>query len=192
VSTPVTLLTAVGAFIATNVDGLLLAVGIVAAATAAGRRIGRQLFAGQFLGFAVIVAISSVMAATLGQLHGKYLGFVGLVPIALGVRGLWAISQPAGGRRFEIVTTAAVTGITIAGGGDNVTVYALLFRRLGVGGSTVSTIVFFVLLAPWCALALRLGRARNTLRLLHRLGPALTPVVLIAIGLLTCISELAR
>jgi len=192
VSTPLAILAAVGAFLVTNVDGLLLAVGIVASAEVVGRRISRQLFAGEFLGFAVIVTVSGILAATLDDVHGHYLVLVGLVPIALGLRGLWAVSRPDGGPKFEIMTTAAVAGVTIVGGGDNVSVYMLLFRRLGVGESIVATTLFFVLLLPWCLIAVRLGHARSTLRLLHRMGTALTPVALIVVGALTCAANVAR
>lgn len=182
-------LTAVGAFAATNVDDfvfvLLVAVG---AAPAGGPRVWRVI-GGQYLGFAVLVALSLAGAAVLHTVPGQWVGLFGLIPLALGVIGLVRLrTTPPGASppvRSDALGTVAL--VTIANGADNISVYALLFRQLGAAGTAVTLAVFAALLAMWCAAALAAGHYARLIPAITRAGRWLSPCLFIAIGLIVLI-----
>jgi cadmium resistance protein CadD (predicted permease) len=109
---------------------------------------------------------------------------LGLVPIALGLRGLLgALRREADDPAPVTAANAiAVAGVTIANGADNIAVYTPLFRTLGVGDSVVVAAVFAVLVAVWCAAAGWLGSHRRVVAFAERYGHWLVPPVFIAIG----------
>ena len=118
---------ATGAFIATNIDDLV----VLTALFGSPRPAPPQIVAGQYLGMGVLVAISVVAAAGLASVPERWIGLLGIVPLGLGIRGLL-------GRRDEappavVTSTLGVVAITIANGADNVSVYAPLFHEAGRG-----------------------------------------------------------
>jgi cadmium resistance protein CadD (predicted permease) len=72
--------------------------------------------------------------------------------------------------------------VTVANGGDNISVYALLFRTSGVTDTVVAIGVFFVLLGLWCVAAGVLSSRKAVVTPLLRLGHWLVPAVFVAIG----------
>src|SRR6185437_13150662 len=150
---------ATGAFVGTNIDNGLVTTAQLAAAPP--HRV-RRIVAGQYTGFVVIVALAAAGAGILLELPLWAVGFLGVVPIALAVRGfiqLWrrrgrpsGPHEPIGGGWF----TAAV--ITVGNGGDNLAVYIPLFRQAGPGWGTVAAVWMLVLDAALCAGAVVLGR----------------------------------
>ena len=55
-------------------------------------------------------------------------GLLGLIPIALGIRGLLSTQD---GQPKVATNTVAVAAVTIANGADNISVYTPLFRTIG-------------------------------------------------------------
>lgn len=109
-------------FAATNIDDLFLLVVFCA------RRVPmRRVMAGQFLGFAGIVAISLIglwaAALTIPRAWFRVLGFL---PLAVGIKHLFHFhkngEQPAS--KFNVLSIA---GITLANGADNVGIYVPFF-----------------------------------------------------------------
>ncbi len=167
------------AFAATNVDDFVALLLIYAAG---GR--DRTVIVGQFLGFGAIVLASFV--ASLGALvvPAAWVGFFGLVPVALGLRDL------ARGARAAAATAApparvsytVIASITVANGGDNIGLYApLLARRTPIELVTILA-VFGVLVIVWCLSASRVARLPLVARALNRWGHRLSPWIFIALG----------
>jgi cadmium resistance protein CadD (predicted permease) len=79
---------AAGMFAVTNIDDLVILALFFGAA--AGRR-GAQarVVAGQYLGFAAILIVSIVGAFGLGLLPHAVIPYLGLLPLALGIRAAW-------------------------------------------------------------------------------------------------------
>ena len=167
---------ATGAFIATNIDDLV----VLTALFGSPRPTPPQIVTGQYLGMSVLVAISVVAAAGLtAAVPERWIGLLGIVPLGLGIRGLL-------GRRDEappavVTSTLGVVAITIANGADNVSVYAPLFHEAG-RGTFGFVAIFAVLIAVWLAAARFLATRRLVVRLLDRWGRWLIPCVFIAIG----------
>jgi cadmium resistance transport/sequestration family protein len=177
--------TAAVAFAATNIDDIIVLSVLFARRDKHFRT--RHIVIGQYLGFAVLIGAS--LAASLGllALPAKAVGALGLIPIALGLRGLWRARRGNGGGDTapgrKTLTTTTVASITIANGADNVAIYAPLFATIGTGGITTTVIVFFALIAFWCAVAVRVGSRPIVIRVVDWAGHYAIPVVLIALGI---------
>jgi cadmium resistance protein CadD (predicted permease) len=74
-------------FAVTNVDDLVLLA--VFFGRAAGRRGVLEVVAGQFLGFAAILAVSVAGALGAGLLPEGAVRWLGVLPVLLGVRAAW-------------------------------------------------------------------------------------------------------
>jgi cadmium resistance protein CadD (predicted permease) len=182
-----TIAAAVGTFAVTNLDDIVVLTALFATAGRGGPS-RMQVFLGQYLGMAALVAASAVAALGLLVVPERWVGLLGLVPIALGVRGLHASRHANKGdhdsRRSAVPVRGmvGVAGVTIANGADNISIYTPLFLQAGPGGLVVYVVVFALLVAVWCAAGLLLAGRQPVLVLLDRAGHWLVPVVFIVIG----------
>ena len=176
-------LAAAAIFIGTDVDDLVVLTVLFLSARAAGRP-RWPIWAGQYLGIAVLVGVSLLAALGLTLVPDRYVPLLGLVPLGIGIWGL--IRAFRGGDEDEPPVTAGgvlpVAGITIANGADNIAVYTPVFRTMDAGEVTVLLAVFAVLVAAWCAAASWLGSHRRVIAVVERYGHWLVPLVFIAIG----------
>ena len=181
-------LLAVGLFAVTNIDDILILA--LFFAQGAGRpHTTRTIATGQYLGFAGILAVA--VAAALGAtfLPDTAIPYLGLLPLALGVKAAiqaWrhrgdSDGSPVGSSGPRILEVAAVT---FANGGDNIGVYVPVFATAGVGGMVTYAIVFLVLVAVWVAAGRFFATRPPIAKALSRWGHVLLPVVLIGIGVL--------
>lgn len=187
---PGILLTAAGAFVGTNIDDFVVLLLIALSAPAEGVRVW-QVVGGQYLGFAALVAISLAGGAVLREVPVQWVGLFGLIPIALGIRELLRMRrpEPEAGETLRADNAPAVALLTIANGGDNVSVYVLLFRHLDLAGTALTLAMFAVLVAVWCAAALLLGRYARLVPGVVRVGRRVSPCLFIAIGLIVVVSS---
>jgi cadmium resistance protein CadD (predicted permease) len=185
------------AFAATNVDDSLL---LVLFFSDRRYRI-RHVFAGQALGIGLLVSISLAVALLALAVPTSWVGLLGFLPIALGVREL--IGRWRGSREDQILPetavsgdapgwrrAAAVAGVTLASGGDNIGVYAPLFAARPPTETAVLLVVFGVMLAIWLFGALYLARRSAVAGSVQRVGRAIFPFALIMIGLVIIIEHL--
>lgn len=175
---------AVGAFVGTNVDDFVLLLLLILGLRQDGLR-WRQVVLGQYLGFVVLLVVSLAGAAGLRAVPGGWVHLLGILPLALGVRGFFqAARKPAGEEEKPIVAAGAFTvaTITVTNGGDNISVYLPLFRQLDFTQSAVTIAVFLILLAVWCGVALLAGRHVKLIPGVLRIGRWLTPSVFCVIG----------
>jgi cadmium resistance protein CadD (predicted permease) len=196
---------AAAAFVGTNVDNCAVTMAMVAGAPL---ERARRIAAGQVLGFVVLVIVAVAAAALLFEFSTAVVGLLGLVPLAIGLRGLLGLARHADGkvereagrrstrlrRRREkpedravgrSFTAAAL--VTIAAGGDNLAVYIPLFR---VGGATnigAIAAVFVVgeALVTWLVLAG--GRHPKARGAMLRLGHVAVPILLCCVGILVLV-----
>ncbi len=181
--------TAVGAFIGTNIDDFVVLLLLILGMPQSGMR-QWQIVSGQYLGFCVLLAVSTLGAAALRTVSENWVGLLGIVPLALGIRGLVrARSGSAAVPRTPIIAknVATVVTITVANGGDNISVYILLFRRLDLADTVITILIFLLLLGGLCAAALAIGQHARLIPGLLRSGQWLTPAVFVIIGSLVLI-----
>jgi cadmium resistance protein CadD (predicted permease) len=196
---------AAAAFVGTNVDNCVVVMAMVAAAPV---ERARRIAAGQVIGFVVLVAVAAAAAAVLFEFSTAVVGLLGLVPLALGLHGLFGLARAGGGDEAAAPPTGgtvrrrrrkrpeqravgrsftAAALVTVAAGGDNLAVYIPLFR---VGGATrVGAIVAVFLvgeaLVTW--LILSGGRHPRARGVMLRLGHLAVPVLLCFVGVLVLV-----
>ena len=169
------LASAFGVFAVTNVDDLIvLTVWFSSPPLTPG-----QIVAGQYVGFAAIVTLSTIGAVGLLVVPEHWVGLLGIIPLSLGIRGFL---HRADERPVVANSVFGVAGVTLANGADNISVYVPLFRK--VGWASLSYVaVFVVLVGVWCVLAAFLARRPVVISTMQRYGHWLVPVVFIVIGL---------
>jgi cadmium resistance protein CadD (predicted permease) len=161
-----TVLQAVGLFVVTNIDDLAL----LALLFATGVSLGR-LVAGQYVAWAVIAALAAGVAAFVPD---EALRWLGLLPIAIGIKELLEREEERG--QLGVPSVAA---IALAGGVDDVGVLPPVFAT---GETAVFIAVFAALIVPWCLLARWLATRPPVIAAIARLGRFAVPLVLVAIG----------
>ena len=149
----------------------------------------RQILAGQYLGFAILVLVSLVASLVSLVFRPEYVGWLGLLPIAIGLRGLHALRRSAGTTavteeppRSSVGTVLAVAGITLANGGDNIAVYTSVFANSGATAISIFCATFVVMVAAWLGLAQWLVNHPSLGKPIRRYGHIATPLVLILTG----------
>lgn len=179
-----TLSAAVGMFIGTNVDDMIILTVLFLAARSAGSPKVWQIWVGQYVGVAALVLVSVLGALGLTLVPDDWAGLLGLVPIALGGFGLIkAVRDDDDDDAPAIVSgTLAVAGVTVANGADNISVYTPVFRTIGVGATAITIVVFAIGVALWCLAASWMGSHKRVIDLLERYGEMIVPVVFILIG----------
>ncbi|MBB5805478.1 cadmium resistance protein CadD (predicted permease) [Saccharothrix ecbatanensis] len=170
------ILRAVGLFAVTNVDDLVLLALFFSRGVPAWR-----VVLGQYLGFVGILVVAVAAAWGASLLPASVLPWLGLLPLALGVKAAWQAWR--GGEDAEPVASGAlgVAAVTFANGGDNIGVYVPVFATTGI---TAYVIVFLVLVGVWCAAGRFFATRPVVARALSRWGHVVLPVVLIGIGVL--------
>jgi cadmium resistance transport/sequestration family protein len=179
------ILGAVGLFAATNIDDIVVLT-VLFVASARGGISGWKVVVGQYLGFITLVVISVVAALGLTIVPDEWVGFIGVVPLGIGVyllvKGLRNRDEgdDAG---IQAGGLFAVAGITIANGADNISLYTPVFRTMSPGDVALTIGVFLVLVAVWCIVGRAVGTNRRVTELLERVEHWLVPVVFIGLGL---------
>lgn len=207
-------LTATAAFVASNLDDIVVLLLLFAGAEGARGR--WPVVAGQFVGFGLLVLASLVGWFGGDLLPSGWIGLLGLMPVGLGVSQLLdSISQASDARDQSLLTGAdpllsvspplwppsaapggtllarivAVAGLTIANGGDNIGLYMPLFAQADRLQLVTTLAVFTLLVGLWCLGAWRLVQAPALALLIHRHGGRAVPWLLIGIGALLLIQH---
>jgi cadmium resistance protein CadD (predicted permease) len=133
-SLPAAAATAVALFAGTNVDDLVVLALLSAASRATGRPKRWEIWAGQYLGFALLVGLSLAAGRGLSLLPARWLWLLALIPLALGVVTLLgAIRAARRGDQSAHSPTGDIpdaAGLPAAGGRTS------MGGLLGVGGGT--------------------------------------------------------
>jgi cadmium resistance protein CadD (predicted permease) len=170
------------AFIATNVDDLfLLTLWFVK------RSRFVTVLLGQLVGFSAILFLSVVGYWGLRLLPASAVHWLGLAPVAIGIRQLLYSTDENPRTQPESAWTVAT--ITFANCSDNLAVYTPLFGRFSPWHVGLIAITFYLLLFLYViaahAAASRLKRNDQIHRWAHRIAP----VLIIGIGLAILFSD---
>lgn len=181
------LLQAIGLFVATNIDDIIV-LSLFFARGAGRPGTTAKILAGQYLGFVGILAAALLVTVGAGwALPEEAIPYFGLVPLAL---GLWAAWQAYRGDDDDddaavsgkSVAVATVAGVTFANGGDNIGVYVPVFLNISTPAVITFCIVFLVLVAVLVAMAQFIATRRPIAEVLERWEHILFPIVLIGLG----------
>lgn len=170
-------------FASTNIDDVF----VLLAFFADGRMRARSVVIGQYVGIAVLVAISIALSLLALAFSSEQIGLLGLLPILIGLKRLTDLVRPGTPpeepRGTARSATLAVAAVTIANGGDNIGVYAPVFATRGAAEIAGMIAVFAAMTALWLALGYGLLAHQQLGAPLRRYGQRLVPLVLIGLGL---------
>ena len=187
-------LLALAAFTSTNLDDLFLLSCLFVDVEFS----TRSIIIGQFIGMSVLV-LASVLIARFGVvIPDGWLALLGLAPLSLGATKFWKLWQErhanrtlSGGEfvapeqlkwtksRYAVWT---VMILTVANGGDNLSVYIPLFS-VQLAMVPIYLAVFTFLTGLWCFLGYHLTSHTLLRERLKRYGRKLVPFLLAGIGL---------
>ena len=169
------ILTSVIAYISTNIDDIFVLMLLLAQTKAKGRMV-----AGHFLAVGLLTAISMLAALGLQNLPLKYVGILGFVPIALGIKAWFdRNAEEVKTHSAGIFTMAA---ITLGNGADNIGVYIPLFTGFSCRERVGAVIVFAAMTALWVWLANSLAEFPKIKAVIEKYKAIAIPVVFIALG----------
>lgn len=174
-------------FAVTNVDDIVV-LAVFFGQAGRSRSAAIRVIIGQFLGFPGILVASVLGALGANLLPPPALPYLGLIPLALGLRAAWVLwrQHRSGGARATSSTPVGigqVAVVTIANGGDNIGVYLPVFAVAGAARITTYIAVFLVGVALWCAAGWYFSSRPAVAAVLAHWGDLLLPVALIGIGL---------
>jgi cadmium resistance transport/sequestration family protein len=193
-----TIATAFIAFASTNLDDIVLLMIFFSQTNGNFRQ--RHVVAGQYLGIGILVVVSLLGFAGAAVLPPNLIRLLGLIPLAIGLYRLFrqytgkyddpieseAVHvQPAHGWLGGLLNPymLGVTGVTVANGADNISVYIPLFANQTLPDVLLTIIVFGILVAVWCYAGYRVARYPSVAHFLERYGERLVPYVFILLGL---------
>ena len=183
---PAAIAEAAGLFAATNVDDLLVLAMFSASSRATGRPRRWEIWAGQYLGVAVVLAVSLAAGRGLDLIPHDWLWLLGLLPLGLGLGKLAAALRAR--RRGEPAPAPVpgglpgVAGLTISNGGDNIAAYAPVFAAGGIG-TGVMIAVFAVGVAVWCLAGWWVVAHHRVAEILRTRGQWIVPVLYVLVAL---------
>lgn len=175
-------------FAATNVDDIFVLLLFFSEMRSRGLRTW-PVVVGQYLGFATLVAISLAGYFASLAVPRPWIGLLGLLPIAIGIKKFVEWRQGASAEKEDWSPSArgsvlSVAGVTIANGGDNIGIYTPLFAATGsVRELLTLLVVYFALIALWCVAGRWLSGHKYVAGALDRYGHLLVPVVLTGLGI---------
>jgi len=179
-------LTAVALFAATNADDIVVLTVLSISSHASGQPRRWHIWAGQYAGFAVLIAVSLAAAAGLALVPLHWLWLLGLVPLGLGLAKLvTAIRAHRSGEQASPAAAtglAGVTALTIVNGGDNLSAYIPVFRTSSAAAIGVIIAVFMAGVGVYCLASIRMAGHRTVIRAIQRWGQWVIPVVFILLG----------
>ncbi len=171
-------LTSAIAYISTNVDDLFVIMILMAQTPGMEKR---KLIAGHFLGVGLITAISMLSALGLQNLPMKYIGFLGLLPIALGIKAWFHRDDDTMDTRAVGLLSMAM--ITTGNGADNIGVYIPLFTGFSDAERIDAIVIFMVMTALWVFLAKSLAEFPNIKTVIENYKDIIIPAVFISLGI---------
>lgn len=184
-------LQAIGLFIATNIDDIIV-ISLFFARGAGQHGTTARITAGQYLGFSGILAAAVLVTLGAGAiLPPEVIPYFGLIPLALGLRAAWEAwrgddddDAKVAGKNVGVLTVA---GVTFANGGDNIGVYVPVFLSVGPAAVVAYCVVFLVLVVVLVLLAKFIATRRPIAEVLERWEHVLFPIVLIGLGIVILI-----
>lgn len=180
-------------FVLTNIDDAFVLVTFFAESSTSRNLTPLKITLGQYLGFTVIVVISLIGFAVAVALPSEPIGFLGLLPVLLGVWKFFDLIFPQNDdaeeeesesqRIANAKSVFKVALITIMNGGDNIGTYIPLFSQAKGAEVAVYVVVYYILLGIWCLMAFLIMKQRHILRLAEKYASFIIPFLYVGLGI---------
>lgn len=184
----VVILTAIFAFISTNLDDMF-----ILAAFFANPDFGtKYVVMGQYLGFIVLLTISSLAYFVQFVIPSQWISLLGIIPIIIGIRSLIylkksekVLGENQDCNKYKVgQNILPVALVTMANGGDNLGVYMPLFASMEQTALFLTIITFLIMVGIWCFLGFKLVNNSILGNKIKDYGHHILPFVMIIIGML--------
>lgn len=177
----------------------------------------KHIVIGQYLGIGLLTIISIIGALGVSVAPSEYVGFLGLVPIYLGVKAYFdykkenkdnedvsnqELQNDTNIRSIELEETTyiqekhrlnfaksfinssviKVFSLTLANGADNIGIYVPLFTSMNLMGIIITVIIFMLLIALWCFIALKLSERSLVQKNIEKYKHIFVPIIFICLG----------
>lgn len=186
------LILAMTSFIGTNIDDLIIDIFFFLSAESK-RDIG-NIVIGKYIGIGALVVISIIGALGLGFLPMQYIGYLGLLPIVLGIKEI--INNRHEDDDTEDIDNPKSTSmmlnvalVTIANGADNVGVYIPLFTGFSGEQYVVFLTIFMLMIFLWCALGYIASKVPLWEKIMLKYKKIIVPMVYILLGIYILVSN---
>ncbi len=156
----------------------------------------KYIVIGQYLGIIVLVALSFIGSFVGLIIDVKYIGLLGLIPVYIGVKATMRLlkrnedeeisemgSKLQNDMAADYTQAVSVAGVTIANGGDNISIYIPLFATLAISDKIAMSGIFLIMTGLWCLIAHYLSNHPMIKGSVEKYGHIVTPVVFIFLGL---------
>ncbi|RDW72875.1 hypothetical protein BP6252_06782 [Coleophoma cylindrospora] len=179
--------TACSSFAITNIDDIFVLVTFFAESSTSKNVTPLKITVGQYLGFTVIVIISMIGFGVSLVLPSQPIGFLGLLPILLGIWKGFELFLPAENEP-EISNVAGVKSIlkvsivTVMNGGDNIGTYIPLFAQAKGTEIAVYVVIYYILLGLWCLVAFLVMRQKHILHVAEKYMRFVIPLLYVGLG----------
>ena len=189
-----TIISAIGVYISTSIDYLIVL--IILFAQISQNKQKWHIYAGQYLGTGLLVGVSLVAAYVVNFVPKAWMvGLLGLIPIYLGIRFaivgegeeeeeeeeekiIERLEQSKANQLFWTVTL-----LTIASGGDNLSIYIPYFASLDWAQTLVALLVFAIGVIIFCELSRVLSSIPLISETIEKYERIIVPLVFILLGL---------
>jgi cadmium resistance transport/sequestration family protein len=186
-----TIISAIGVYISTSIDYLIVL--IILFAQLSQNKQKWHIYAGQYLGTGLLVGVSLVAAYVVNFVPEAWMvGLLGLIPIYLGIRfaivgegeeeeeeeTIERLEQSKANQLFWTVTL-----LTIASGGDNLSIYIPYFASLDWAQTLVALLVFAIGVIIFCELSRVLSSIPLISETIEKYTRIIVPLVFIPLGL---------
>jgi cadmium resistance protein CadD (predicted permease) len=170
---------AAASFVATSFDNLLILVGLLGASYER-----KQVASGYLSGMLLVAIAAAGLSMATHRLPAAALGYLGLIPIGLGLWHLLQLRRPSA-RRDEARRAGGVWPValvTVAASGDSLATFVALLSDSVTALAIPILATFAAGSLGWLALARFLSTHEGVVRILRRWGVYLIPLLLIVIG----------
>ena len=171
-----------GSFFATNVDNLLLLVGWMLD----GRTSIARLAAAYAIAVIAVLVVSLALGMSANLIPVDYIGYLGLVPIFLGVKliadQLRHRSHGPPRLPMQNLPVAAITATLFANSVDTMLVFAPLFADSNANADHKIAAVYLITALAWFLFARVFSQRAGQVPRVAAVAQWLTPLVMIAIG----------
>lgn len=189
-------LTSIIAYVSTEIDDLLVLFVLFSRTKERDERVA--VVVGKFVGLALITCCCSLFAVYISHIPGKYIGLLGCIPAAIGVKvalthknaaavdaAVTQKEQTAGAQKNISALVALVCEtvvVTLASSGDNIAIYIPFFTSLHGLEFLLMALVFVVMQSLWCAVAILVVNSGSVQKIINRWYRVIVPVLFILLG----------
>ena len=180
-------------FVITNIDDAFVLVTFFAESSTSQNLTPLKITLGQYVGFTIIMAVSLIGFAVAVALPSEPIGFLGLLPLLLGVWRAFSLlfprntriekSNPESKRVADVKSIFKVAIITVMNGGDNIGIYIPLFSQAKGAQIAVYVVVYYILLGIWCFTTYLTMKQKQILQIMEKHASLLIPFLFIGLGI---------